>query len=1127
MLIFLLIALNILACICFLNTKYQIQLDYSIPSELFNLDKSLKYTNVTIGKDSLLCILNNSNDNYDDNLECNEEYDLFKNIEDANGINNFVEEKLSRNYLLTYADNSITYNLSLGDEDISPVREVGASPKASINSGGSSGSGCGHAIEKRKTQARGSKGNPVEHTKRGRSYPHGEVKGVPKCNFKRVYDYIFYKHKFNVYHKYRKYDKMNDQISLKNHIIKGKMLTINNMCIDAYSSKENMLKICLNKSVSFVTTKYFSKDKKHVSVSNYLDGRDLLFANNTVVQYYTDGKYFFEVLYICGNNNVRVNSFEKLDRVYHPLIFEIYEHVNTNLIKLYNILRKKWKDSGISFFKTFSLYSYGEKYYKALKDKLNENLNFLFPNAENLYRITISAYMFCNYTDRINPPNHYLLKNLMNKCYNFSKNDEYTYEICLPYSVIKYRKDDYGKVKFPIISLGSSYVSLNEGKAFYEKTYDIFPVLKMNYKLKKDRENYFKMKKSTISQSNALYTTSHVFSTYTFSSPLSFPNSEENSFNQTEYSSTSFRNVSPSDTSSLFPLPSILRPSSSAQPTTSNPLSPHLPSPHHSSSHPSSSHPSSSHPSSSHPSSSHPSSSHPSSSHPSSSHPSSSHSSSSHPSSSHSLSSPSTLSSHPTNSSLPAFTSLPSPSSHPAASSYSHPSFSSFYFSHYAPLYGPYFSFSLNRIPYMSTYVIDKPMEILKYGNENFYKALAFDLKGGKCKDSLEEVYDYITTIYFDCSLHYKNEMHTKIINVFQSTECHYYIHVTSPLLCAHPTLHTSMKAKIEVIKCFKNVYAASSQLQGGSTSCNRTNSHNDSCASSGNTRSGNSREPCGNKCKQCSECTSKPSSGGAGEKSTPGVHTHNNKHMNRDTLKSDNYISNEDKLYLQEFYSLKYKIFQNTKMVSFEAVPKGKKIEFGKMYDFGLGNYIRKRVYKSSPMFHIGNIVKHRYWNYQAVVVSWDYICFAPNEWKENFFSEYPSEFQNTVHYLLLINKKKKKEGTLYEPNYYSNKKKKRNYTDKHSIKSGSSTSSGSRIDKEKEQDFFFMVNDDDIVNNENFHFAYVPESSLDYGDKMIYSEYLPQFFEKYNDFFHFYIPKKNHIIWKLFPYDFFNLIF
>ncbi|CRG98422.1 cg1 protein, putative [Plasmodium relictum] len=946
MLRFLILIANILVCICFLNTKYQIQLDYSIPSALINFDKSLKYTNVTIGKDSFLCILNKS-DNYSDFCE---KYDLFKNINN-NDINNYVEEKLNENYLLKYVD-SINYKLSTSDNSGNNKikrNDQKKKEKKKINNKREK------KVNRKINKIANNKNKEANIYENGRNDRYEEINNIFNCTFKKIYDYIFYKHKFNSYHKNRIYYKINDQITLKNHIIKGKMLTINNTCIKAFSN-DDILKICLNKSLTFITKRYSDKHKAHTSISNYLNGKDLLFANNTVVQYYSDGKYFFEVLFLCGNNNLRINSFERLYNISYPLIFEIYERLNMNLIKFYNIIMNKLKYNKKYFFKTFSMHTYSDSYYNSLKDKLNEILNSYYANVNYLYRVTLSAYMFCNYTNQTNPPNHYLLKNIMNKCYNFSKNDEYIYEICLPYSVIKYKKDRYGNVKYPIVLLGSSYVSINGGKPFYEKTYDFFPVLKSDYIKRKNAENYLKMKKK-ISYPNSSFTTSPS----SLSDSVFYP--KHTPLYAHKYTNTSTSHYLPSSTSF-----------------------------------------------------------------------SSSYSSRSHNS-----------------------------------------SYSPFLFSSLLS----HSSFNSNHVPYISSYIIDKPMEILKYGKDNFYKALAFDLKGAKCKDSLGEDYDYITTIYFDCSLHFKNESHTKVINVFQSTECHYYVHISSPFMCAHPTLLTAVQSKKEVIKCFKNVYAASSQLQNNSQNIyDYENIHKDSIEEIRNY-----------------------------EKLIKNNYSYNPL-INENVLR-DNYISNEDKFHLYEFYALKYKIFNNKNLVYLEALPKDKKIEFGQKHDFGLGNYLRKRVYKSTPLFHIGNVVKHKYWNYHAAVVSWDFVCYAPDDWKKNIFSEYPDKFQNSVHYLLLINKKRYKN---YEQMHNSPTKK--SYFSKNFIKN----SNNKKVSE--------LINSSEIYD-ENFHFAYVPESSLVYSDKMIYSEYLSHFFEKYNSFFHFYIPKKNHILWKLFPYDFFSLVY
>ncbi|KJP89347.1 hypothetical protein AK88_01013 [Plasmodium fragile] len=1027
------VALTQLVCQCFVSTKYQVQLDHSIPIEFLHNDLSHKYTNVTIGNDSFLCLFGKSNKfgdvrdggatpSYQDEAEgvtlsrCDDLDALTKGRGEApQGMNRYVEEKLHRNnYLLKYAEGQgMYYELhrqndppSSGTWGWGAPQMVGSNIQGGETTRKEGGAAAEEAIKRDHT---GRMGSPKKHSfnKISTAQQKKNRRLAIQCNFQKMYDYIFYKHKFNVYHKNRTYENVNEQVILKNHMIKGKMLTIKNECIDAFTpSSENELKICLNRSISFVSKRYDdqkknpSKNEKHTCICSYQNDKDLLFANNTVVQYYSDGTYFFEVLFICGNNNLRVNSFEKLHRNYFPLIFQIYEHVQTNLTKMYKIILNRWTNNQPYFFKTCSMYKYNENYYRALKDKLNKMLNAFFPKVTHLYRVTLSAYMFCDYTDKVNPPNHLLLKGLMNKCFQFNKHDEYIYEVCLPNSVIRYEKDQFDRIKYPLTLLGASDRSTNEGKPFFEKMYDAFPVLKMNYRLRKDAENYLKTQKGAITQSAVISITGQddIDHTSVLSGgyfPLQgYPPSADHISAASILASTSANALS---SSSPF----------SASPSEYTQNGGHIGS-------------------------------------------SSGSSSSSSSGRSGGSADGRGHNAHPLLATFKAtITSLNETTTPP-----------------------PYFSFPTDRIPYVSTYMIDRPVEILKYGNENFYKSLAVDLKGERCTDTLGDVHDYITTIYFDCSLHYQNETQTSIVNIFQTTECHYYVHVSSPILCAHPTLHTSLKSQNEVIRCFRNVFAASAQRVGRSKG-----------------RSGRS---------------SASASLGEGESAL-----------------DDPYLSEADKLYLHQFQEKKKKMLQKKNMHTLESVPKNTKMEFGVKYDFGLGNYIRKRVYKGTPIFHIGNIVRHRYWNYEAVVVSWDYMCYAPEEWKYHFFLEYPTEVQNSVHYLLLVNKDGKKGGTiLHDRSAYTDHPNKRTET------------SHARQAKHATADLAWEnvrlnVNEEQPLHDDHFNFAYVPESSLMYGENMIYSEYLSQFFEQYNSFFHFYIPKKDHIIWKLFPYDFFNLIY
>ncbi|SCM25021.1 cg1 protein, putative [Plasmodium berghei] len=957
MLIYLVLSLNILVCLCILNTKYQIQLDYSVPSELLNIPRNKKYTNITIGNDSFICLLTKTNNDDNENI-CNLNEFLFSNLK-FNDFNNYVQKKLKKNYLLEYANNRLNYEIySKFENEISIASTQDITTSLSNN---------GNDIEdmENKSISFGSQDNIINTNNESSEYKGGDknltkknpknedndastfhykkryqnkevdISNKLKCRFEKLYDYIFYKHKINVYHKNRIYKNINDNTGVKNHIIKGKMLSIDNSCIEIFSYNENILKLCINKYIFFIANNNLNKFKQHTSTSLYLINSDLLFSNNTVVQYYTDGEYMFEVLYICGNNNLKVNSFYKLDKNYYPLIFRIYEHTNTNLSKLYNIILKKM-DNEIYFFKTFSYYTYSSMYYKTLKDKLNKIINSLYPNIKHIYRITLSAYMFCNYTDKINPPNHFLLRNIINKCYTFVKNDDYIYEVCLPNSVIKYKKTEYGNIEYPIIPLGLSSVSTNEGIPFYEKAYDIFPVLKKNYN--SNKENYYYIKMEEI---NKIYRNHITSKMQTNSQSFAHKNY------QNKKNSTNFENITHTSSKTL------------KDPFLSTPLN------------------------------------------------------------------------------------------NKADSLISHSSFYDFFF--YKLFSNNYYS-ELNKTHYISTYMIDKPYETLKIDSEYFYKVLSIDLKGGKCKTSLNEIYDYITTIYFVCSLHYNNELHTKVVEIYTTSECHYYVHIASPYFCAHPTLHTAIKAKKHVIKCFKNLNAASSKPQDNNILYNHKR------------------------------------------------HYKNTENQHQD-INSEKTISN------------------NLKKNSDEGLPKDRKIEFGKSYDFALGNYIRNRVYKNSPIFHIGNIVKHKYWNYHAVVISWDYICFAPNNWKKKLFSEYPIEYQNSVHYLILVSTNNEETEhinnnighNILETNNLLNEKKNNFHDHNYNIQLGK---------KENEVLKSYPQND------QKLYFAYVPESSLVYSNQMVYSKYLHHFFEKYNDFFHFYIPKKNHIIWKLFPYDFFSFI-
>ncbi|OEH80078.1 ubiquitin carboxyl-terminal [Cyclospora cayetanensis] len=73
----------------------------------------------------------------------------------------------------------------------------------------------------------------------------------------------------------------------------------------------------------------------------------------------------------------------------------------------------------------------------------------------------------------------------------------------------------------------------------------------------------------------------------------------------------------------------------------------------------------------------------------------------------------------------------------------------------------------------------------------------------------------------------------------------------------------------------------------------------------------------------------------------------------------------------------------------------------------FGLASYVRKRVSIQEPRFAVGKIVRHRWWQYLAVVLSWDASCKADDAWSNKVYAVYPKELQSTPHYLLLIDTK------------------------------------------------------------------------------------------------------------------------
>ncbi|KAF8821490.1 hemimethylated Dna binding domain-containing protein [Cardiosporidium cionae] len=70
----------------------------------------------------------------------------------------------------------------------------------------------------------------------------------------------------------------------------------------------------------------------------------------------------------------------------------------------------------------------------------------------------------------------------------------------------------------------------------------------------------------------------------------------------------------------------------------------------------------------------------------------------------------------------------------------------------------------------------------------------------------------------------------------------------------------------------------------------------------------------------------------------------------------------------------------------------------------FGFGKYIRKRFSEISPLFRVGDVVRHRWWYYRAVILSWDSECYAPSSWTSKVYREYAYKYKQWPHYLLLV---------------------------------------------------------------------------------------------------------------------------
>ncbi|CDI87320.1 ubiquitin carboxyl-terminal hydrolase, putative [Eimeria praecox] len=101
------------------------------------------------------------------------------------------------------------------------------------------------------------------------------------------------------------------------------------------------------------------------------------------------------------------------------------------------------------------------------------------------------------------------------------------------------------------------------------------------------------------------------------------------------------------------------------------------------------------------------------------------------------------------------------------------------------------------------------------------------------------------------------------------------------------------------------------------------------------------------------------------------------------------------------------------------EAVPKQMLEMFkpGASPFFGLSSDVRRRISVEEPQFKIGEIVRHRWWQYTAVVLSWDASCRAPEDWLTRVYATYPQTIKETPHYLLLVHNPT--EGASDWPSY------------------------------------------------------------------------------------------------------------
>ncbi|KAH7647036.1 hypothetical protein FG379_002727 [Cryptosporidium bovis] len=73
----------------------------------------------------------------------------------------------------------------------------------------------------------------------------------------------------------------------------------------------------------------------------------------------------------------------------------------------------------------------------------------------------------------------------------------------------------------------------------------------------------------------------------------------------------------------------------------------------------------------------------------------------------------------------------------------------------------------------------------------------------------------------------------------------------------------------------------------------------------------------------------------------------------------------------------------------------------------FSLNSSLKiRRGDPNDPLFNIGELVQHRWWNYYGVVVGWDWKVSAPANWVDRVYKKYPMESKKKPHYLILVHK-------------------------------------------------------------------------------------------------------------------------